>query len=113
MSIELYDLATADPKLRFSPYCWRVKMALAHKALAWREIACHFTDKDRLPQSSAGTVPVLVDDGYVGKGGIHGFPTTWFVDRGGHIVFTKLGSTEKLAEEFGWRVEALKEKTGK
>ncbi|KPK31250.1 MAG: hypothetical protein AMJ66_08935 [Betaproteobacteria bacterium SG8_40] len=65
MSIELYDLATADPKLRFSPYCWRVKMALAHKALAWREIACHFTDKDRLPQSSAGTVPVLVDDGQV------------------------------------------------
>ena len=59
------------------------------------------------------TFPVLVDDGYVGKIGIHGFPTTWFVDRGGHIVFTKLGSTEKLAEEFGWRVEALKEKTEK
>ncbi len=65
MSIELYDLATADPKLRFSPYCWRVKMALAHKALSWREIPCHFTEKDRLPQPNAGTVPVLVDDGQV------------------------------------------------
>ncbi len=65
MSIELYDLATADPKLRFSPYCWRVKMALAHKALSWREIPCHFTEKDRLPQPNAGTVPVLVDGGQV------------------------------------------------
>jgi len=63
MSMELYDLATADPKLRFSPYCWRAKMALAHKGLSWEEIPCAFTDKDRLPQPNAGTVPVLVDDG--------------------------------------------------
>ncbi|NIO42064.1 MAG: glutathione S-transferase family protein [Burkholderiales bacterium] len=61
MSIQLYDLATADPKLRFSPYCWRVKMALAHKNLRWEEIPSHFTDKDLLPQPNAGTVPVLVD----------------------------------------------------
>ncbi len=61
MSIQLYDLATADPKLRFSPYCWRVKMALAHKGLTWDEVPSHFTDKDELPQPNAGTVPVLVD----------------------------------------------------
>lgn len=65
MTIQLYDLASADPKLRFSPYCWRVKMALAHKDLAWEEIPCHFTEKDRLPEPNAGTVPVLVDDGMV------------------------------------------------
>lgn len=65
MTIQLYDLASADPKLRFSPYCWRVKMALAHKGLAWEEIPCHFTEKDRLPEPNAGTVPVLVDDGMV------------------------------------------------
>jgi glutathione S-transferase len=65
MSIELYDLATADPKLRFSPYAWRVKMALAHKGLMWEEIACLFTEKDRLPQPNSGTVPVLVDNGKV------------------------------------------------
>ncbi|HUU73974.1 MAG TPA: glutathione S-transferase N-terminal domain-containing protein [Burkholderiales bacterium] len=61
MSIVLYDLATADPELRFSPYCWRVKMALAHKGLTWEEVACLFTEKDRLPKPNAGTVPVLVD----------------------------------------------------
>jgi glutathione S-transferase len=65
VTIQLYDLASADPKLRFSPYCWRVKMALAHKDLAWEEIPCHFTEKDRLPEPNAGTVPVLVDDGMV------------------------------------------------
>jgi glutathione S-transferase len=63
MTIQLYDLATADPQLRFSPYCWRVKMALAHKGLEWEEIAWHFIEKDRLPEPNAGTVPVLVDDG--------------------------------------------------
>lgn len=63
MSTQLYDLATADPALRFSPYCWRVKMALAHKGLRWEEIPWHFTEKDRLPQPNAGTVPVLVDNG--------------------------------------------------
>ena len=63
--MQLYDLATADPKLRFSPYCWRVKMALAHKGLGWEEIPVHFADKDRLPQPNVGTVPVLVDDSSV------------------------------------------------
>ncbi len=61
MSMQLFDLASADPDLRFSPYCWRIKMALAHKGLAWEEVAIHFTDKDRLPQPNLGTVPVLVD----------------------------------------------------
>ena len=65
MTIQLYDLATADPGLRFSPYCWRVKMALAHKGLVWEEIPWHFTEKNRLPDPNAGTVPVLVDDGVI------------------------------------------------
>jgi len=65
VTIQLYDLATADSTLRFSPYCWRVKMALAHKGLGWEEIPLHFTEKDRLPDPNAGTVPVLVDSGKV------------------------------------------------
>jgi len=55
------------------------------------------------------TFPVMLDDGYVGKVGVHGFPTTWFIDENGRILFEKLGASEKLVEEFGWRVEALKE----
>ena len=27
------------------------------------------------------TFPVLLDDGYVTKVGVHAFPTTWFLDR--------------------------------
>ena len=28
MAIEMFDLAGADEALRFSPYCWRIRMAL-------------------------------------------------------------------------------------
>jgi len=33
MAITLYDLAGAEAERRFSPFCWRTKMALAHKDL--------------------------------------------------------------------------------
>ena len=33
MTFRLYDLAGADPDRRFSPYCWRTRLALAHKEL--------------------------------------------------------------------------------
>jgi glutathione S-transferase len=61
--IELYELAGADPSIRFSPYCWRARMALAHKGLEARTIPWHFGEK-RLPKG-AEKVPVLVDDGEV------------------------------------------------
>lgn len=59
----LYDLAAADETIRFSPYCWRAKLALAHKNLAFETIAWHFTDKDVIAFSGQGKVPVLVDGG--------------------------------------------------
>lgn len=61
MAIVIYDLAGADPSLRFSPYCWRVRMALAHKDLAARTIPWRFTDKRVLPAAAQGRVPVLKD----------------------------------------------------
>ncbi len=61
MSIALYDLAGADPELRFSPYCWRTKLALAHKGLSVETIPWRFTEKDRLAFSGQGRVPVIVD----------------------------------------------------
>ncbi|MFP5245851.1 MAG: redoxin domain-containing protein [Thermoanaerobaculia bacterium] len=51
---------------------------------------------------------VLLDDGFVEKNKIHGFPTTWFLDKSGRIAFEKRGWTKELLEEFSWRVEALK-----
>ena len=65
MSRTLYDLAAADPNLRFSPYCWRTKLALAHKNLAYETVPWRFTDKDVIAFSGQGQVPVLVDDGTV------------------------------------------------
>jgi len=61
MSLRLYDLAGADPKLRFSPYCWRTKLALAHKGLAVETIPWRFTEKDAIAFSGSERVPVLVD----------------------------------------------------
>ncbi|MEJ2679719.1 MAG: redoxin domain-containing protein, partial [Gemmatimonadota bacterium] len=52
--------------------------------------------------------PVLLDDGYVGDADVHVFPTTWFVDPDGRIAFVKTGWSASLAEEFSWRVEALR-----
>ncbi len=51
---------------------------------------------------------VLFDDGFVNKAGITAFPTTWFLDRQGRKAFVKVGWSEKLAEEFGWRIETLR-----
>ncbi|HEV7922298.1 MAG TPA: redoxin domain-containing protein [Thermoanaerobaculia bacterium] len=52
---------------------------------------------------------VLVDDGWVGRQSVHGFPTTWFIDPKGRLAFEKHGWSEKLVEEFSWRIDALKE----
>ena len=59
--MQLYDLAGAEADRRFSPYCWRIKMALAHKGLAVETIPWRFTEKDRLASTGQGRVPVLVD----------------------------------------------------
>jgi glutathione S-transferase len=65
MAIILYDLAGSEAERRFSPFCWRSKMALAHKGLSVETVPWHFTEKDNLPQPNAGRVPVIVDDGKV------------------------------------------------
>ena len=65
MPITMYDLAGAEADRRFSPFCWRARMALAHKGLAVENVPWRFTEKDRLPQPNQGRVPVIVDDGRV------------------------------------------------
>jgi glutathione S-transferase len=61
MAMRLYDLAGADPNLRFSPYCWRAKFALAHKGLSVETIPWRFTEKDVIAFSGQERVPVLID----------------------------------------------------
>jgi glutathione S-transferase len=61
MPITMYDLAGIEADRRFSPFCWRAKMALAHKELPVETVPWRFTEKDKLPQPNAGRVPVIRD----------------------------------------------------
>jgi glutathione S-transferase len=61
MAIKLYDLAGAEDDRRFSPYCWRVKMALKHKGLPFETIPWRFTEKNVIEFTGSKTVPVIVD----------------------------------------------------
>jgi glutathione S-transferase len=58
---KMYDLAGADPARRFSPYCWRIRLALAHKGLEVETIPWRFSNKAALAPSGQGRVPVLVE----------------------------------------------------
>jgi glutathione S-transferase len=61
VTIQLYDLAAADDDRRFSPYCWRTKMALKHKGLDFETLPWRFTEKERIQFTGSTTVPVIVD----------------------------------------------------
>lgn len=60
--MKLYELIGRDKNIGFSPFVWRVKLALAHKDLNYETVPLHFTEiKDSLSFTDASTVPVLVD----------------------------------------------------
>jgi len=61
IKIKMYDLAGADPHRRFSPYCWRIRMALAHKNLTVETIPWRFSDKHAIAHSGQDRVPVIED----------------------------------------------------
>jgi glutathione S-transferase len=65
VTITMYDLAGEDAQRRFSPFCWRARMALAHKGLVVETVPWRFTEKDKLPAPNDGRVPVIVDGGQV------------------------------------------------
>lgn len=60
MAIQLYELVGRDDR-RFSPYCWRTRMALAHKGLDYEMVPVRFTDKDLIAFSGQERVPVIRD----------------------------------------------------
>jgi len=59
--IELYELAATDDKQVFSPYCWRIRLALHHKQLPFKSIPWRMTEKNRIAFADTERVPVLVD----------------------------------------------------
>jgi len=61
MSITVFDLCGADESLRFSPTCWRTKLALTHKKLAFDPVATPFTKIKEVVKGEAKTVPTIID----------------------------------------------------
>ena len=59
--IKMFDLAGENPDRRFSPFCWRSKMALAHKELEFETIPWRYYDKPKIAFAGADRVPVIVD----------------------------------------------------
>ncbi|HJW95935.1 MAG TPA: redoxin domain-containing protein [Thermoanaerobaculia bacterium] len=51
---------------------------------------------------------VLLDDGWAHRSGVLAYPTTWFLDPQGRIAFKKEGWTEKLVDQFSWRIDVLR-----
>jgi glutathione S-transferase len=60
MAVILYERLARDDR-RVSPYCWRTRLALAHKKLTPDVVAIGFTEADRVAFSGQSKVPVLVD----------------------------------------------------
>ncbi len=61
MTRQLFELCGSDPARVFSPYCWRIRMALAHKGLDFKTVPWRFMQKDAIKQHASEKVPVLVD----------------------------------------------------
>lgn len=61
MTILLYDLVGSDPARPFSPHCWKIAFALAHKGLAYESVPTPFTAVKGVENGICGTVPVVRD----------------------------------------------------
>jgi glutathione S-transferase len=61
MARKLFELVGAEADRRFSPYCWRSRMALAHKGLPADSVPWRFTETEAISFADSTTVPVLVD----------------------------------------------------
>jgi len=59
--LQLYEIRGEDVEFRPSPYCWRIRMVLARKSLAFEPVPWCAVEKERIARSNGGTVPVLID----------------------------------------------------
>jgi len=63
MTLQLYELVGTDAGRPFSPFCWRTRMALAHKGLEAGSIPWCFTEKGAIAPHGSDKVPVLLHAG--------------------------------------------------
>ena len=62
MPLKLFELVGTDEARPFSPFCWRTRMALAHKGLSAQSIPWCFTEKGAIAPHKSEKVPVLIHD---------------------------------------------------
>ena len=60
MTLKLFELVGTDETRPFSPFCWRTRMALAHKGLDAESIPWRFTEKSAIAPHGSEKVPVLL-----------------------------------------------------
>lgn len=65
MTILLYELVGSDAGRPFSPHCWKVAFALAHKGLDFETMPTRFTEIPKVEEGVSRTVPVIRDGGKV------------------------------------------------
>jgi glutathione S-transferase len=61
MGLRLFELVGVEAGRPFSPYCWRARLALAHKGLDVESIPWRFTEKAAIATYKSEKVPVLLD----------------------------------------------------
>ena len=61
MTFKLFELVGTDEARPFSPFCWRTRMALAHKGMLAETIPWCLTEKDAIAPHQSEKVPVLLD----------------------------------------------------
>ena len=62
MNLKLFELVGTDAARPFSPFCWRTRMALAHKGLSAESLPWRFTEKQAIAPHGSEKVPVLLHD---------------------------------------------------
>jgi len=72
MALQLFELVGTDEDRPFSPYCWRTRMALAHKGLDITSIPWRFTEREAISRHKSEKVPVLID-------GEHAVSDSWAI----------------------------------
>jgi len=65
MTIIFHDLVGADPARPFSPHCWKVTLALAHKGLPFERKNVCFTKVPEVEGGVSKIVPVIRDGSQV------------------------------------------------
>jgi len=63
MTITLYELSGQDRDVRFSPHCWKSRLALVHKQLIYDSEGVCFTEKEKIAFSNQKLLPVITDGG--------------------------------------------------